>query len=164
MKKLFLAAIFIFFLSCPSHAEVLKGSASYDAPFKGFFGTWHVTSKIESSNNYSMFNKMSVDIWNLSGSGNVLVLENGLTGAVSSVTVENASKFPDGKKLKFTRVKEFTEGNYKYKHIESPEFILEGDIFKGYDTFTVEKYDLNNKLISVDVVKYKVIGQKIAGE
>ena len=148
----------------PSLAETLKGSTSYDAPFKGFFGTWHVTSKIESSNNYSMFNKMSVDIWNLSGSGNVLILENGLTGAISQIKVDNALSNLDGKKLKFTRVKEFESDGFKYKHIEQPEFILDKDIFRGYDTFKVEKYDLKGNLISVDVVKYKVIGQKIAGE
>ena len=91
MKKLFLALFFIFFINL-SYAETLKGGTSYDEAIKGFFGTWHVTSKIESSNNYSMFNKMSVDIWNLSGVGNVLFLENGLTGAKSSIQLEKAAE------------------------------------------------------------------------
>ncbi len=147
-----------------SYAETLKASASYDEPMKGFFGTWHVTSKIESSNNYSMFNKLSVDIWNLSGHGNVLILENGLTGAKSSIQINGSSDNLDGKKLKFVRVKEYKEGNYKYRHTESPEFILEGNIFRGYDTFKVEKFDLDNKLVSTNIVKYKVVGQKIAGD
>ena len=107
---------------------------------------------------------MSVDIWNLSGYNNVLILENGLTGATSQIKVDNALSNLDGKKLKFKRIKEFKDGEFKYKHIEQPEFILDGDIFRGYDTFTIEKYDLGGNLISVDVVKYKVIGQKIAGE
>lgn len=164
MKKFLLIFIFLIFLISPSNSETLRGSTSYDAPFKGFFGSWHVTSKIESSNNYSIFNKMSVDIWNLSGYNNVLILENGLTGAISQIKVDNALSNLDGKKLKFTRTKEFEENGFKYKHIEQPEFILDGDIFRGYDTFTIEKYDLKGNLISVDVVKYKVIGQKIAGE
>ena len=147
----------------PVYSEALKGGLSYDEVFKGFFGTWHVTSKLDSTNNFSMFNKTSVDIWNLSGHGNVLILDNVLTNAHSSISVDSIDNL-DGKKLKFTRVKEFKQGGFKYKHIETPEFILEGKIFKGYDTFTVEKYDLNDKLISVDVVKYKVIGQKIAGD
>ncbi len=162
MKRIFVLILLLFVL--PVSAETLKGSTSYTEALKGFFGTWHVTSKIESSNNYPMFNKLSVDIWNLSGQGNVLILENGLTGAISSIQVDNAQSNLDGKKLKFTRVKEFTDGKYKYRHIESPEFILDGDIFKGYDTFKVEKYSLNGGLVSVDVVKYKVIGQKIAGD
>ncbi len=161
MKKILFLILFLLFN--PAFAEPLRGSASYTEPMKGFFGTWHVTSKIESSNNYPKFNKLSVDIWNLSGQNNVLILENVLTKAKSSITVDNEDNL-DGKKLKFTRVKEFFEGKYKYKHTETPEFVLEGKIFKGFDTFKVEKYDLNGKLISLDVVKYKVIGQKIAGD
>lgn len=161
MKKLF---VFFLFLAMPVFAETLNASASYEEILQSFFGTWHVTSKLESTNNLSMFNKMSVDIWNLSGVGNVLILENGLTGAKSSIKVENAQNCLDGKKLKFTRVKEFTQGGYKYKHTESPEFILNGKIFRGYDTFKVEKFDLSGNLLSSDIVKYKVVGQKIAGD
>ena len=163
MKRI-LFILLLFFSINLAQAETLKASASYDEPLKGFFGTWHVTSKIESSNNYSMFNKLSVDIWNLSGMGNVLILENGLTGAKSSIQIEKASDNLDGKKLKFTRTKEYNEGNYKYKHTESPEFVLEGNVFKGYDTFKVEKFDLNGNLLSTYIVKYKVVGQKIAGD
>lgn len=163
MKKIFLFLI-LFFSVLAVNAETLKGGTSYDELVKGFFGTWHVTSKIESSNNYSMFNKASVDIWNLSGSGNVLFLENGLTGAKSSIYLNEASEDLDGKTLKFVRTKEFNQNGYKFKHIESPEFILDGKIFRGYDTFTVEKYSMDGNLISRDVVKYKVVGQKIAGD
>ena len=163
MKKLFLTVLLLITINF-AQAETLKGGTSYDEAIKGFFGTWHVTSKIESSNNYSMFNKMSVDIWNLSGAGDVLFLENGLTGAKSSIRLEKATENLDGKTLKFTRIKEYNQNGYKFKHIESPEFILDGKIFRGYDTFTVEKYSFDGSLISRDVVKYKVIGQKIAGD
>lgn len=163
MKQIFVI-LFLLLFSTSIYAETLNASANYEEVLNGFFGTWHVTSKIESTNNYTMFNKLSVDIWNLSGVGNVLILENGLTGAKSSIKVENAEENLDGKKLKFTRIKEYTQGEYKYKHTESPEFILNGKIFKGYDTFKVEKFDLSGKLISTDIVKYKVVGQKIAGD
>ena len=63
-----------------------------------------------------------------------------------------------------SRTKEYRENNFKYIHKETPEFMLDGDTFRGYDTFSIEKYDKNNNLISKDVVKYKVIGQKIAGD
>lgn len=162
MRK-YLLLILLLFLSLPAFGETLKGSASFDEQLKGFFGVWHVTSKIENTTNYSMFNKMSVDIWNLSGSGNVLILENTLTGATSSINV-NFEDSLDGKTLTFKRVKEFKSGNYKFKHTEVPKFVLNGKIFKGSDTYTVEKFDLKNNLISKDVVKYEVIGQKIAGD
>jgi len=153
----------ILFFTPPSKAETLKGGAVYDEIPKGFFGTWHVTSKIDYSNNAKMFNPLSVDIWNLSGAGNVLVLENATTGAKSSIQVTSNKGNFDGKTLKFQRTKEKVEGKYKIIQKESPEFVLEGDIFRGFDTFIVEKYE-NNKLISKDIVKYKVIGQKLSGE
>ena len=162
MKKIFLFLL-LFLTVNFCHAEALKASLSYDETIKSFFGTWHVTSKIESATNYSLFNKLSVDIWNLSGYGNVLILENALTGAKSSIQTTTSEDL-DGKHLKFTRIKEFKEGNFKYKHTETPEFTLKGDVFKGFDTFTVEKFDNEGHQISVDVVKYKVVGQKIAGD
>lgn len=162
MKK-FLVLIIIFTASIfPVNAEVLRGGATYDEIPKGFFGVWHVTSKMESSNNPSIFNKLSVDIWNLSGYGNVLILENSMTGAKSSIQVKPQKSY-DGKSLKFTRVKEETQGKIKTIQREAPEFVLEGNIFRGFDTYIIEKYE-DNKLISKDIVKYKVIGQKISGE
>ncbi len=165
MKKVYkLFIIFtILLITLNGHAETLKGGASYDVIPKGFFGIWHVTSKMESSNNPKIFNKLSVDIWNLSGQGNVLVLENAVTGAKSWIQVESNKGNFDGKTLKFNRRKEEKEGKYTYVQKESPEFVLDGNIFRGFDTFIIEKYE-NNKLISKDIVKYVVIGQKISGE
>ncbi len=163
MKKILLI-LFLVLSSNFANCETLKGSTSHTETLKGFFGIWHVTSKIESTNNHKLFNLMSVDIWNLSGAGNVLFLENGLTGAKSSISISEENYDLDGKKLKFVRTKEFTDGKYNYKHTETPEFCLEGNIFRGYDTFKIETFDLSYNPISIDVVKYKVIGQKITGD
>ena len=116
MKKIFLAIFLVFILQSFARAEVLRGGATYDEIPKGFFGVWHVTSKMESSNNPSLFNKLSVDIWNLSGYGNVLILENSMTGAKSSIQVTPQKNY-DGKSLKFTRVKEEIQGKTKTVHI-----------------------------------------------
>lgn len=159
MKKIL---ILLLFLMLPCGAQTLHGGATYDEIPKGFFGIWHVTSKMENSNNPKIFNKLSVDIWNLSGYGNVLILENAMTGAKSSIQVQPQKSY-DGKTLKFMRIKEQKEGKYKVVQKESPEFVLDGGIFRGFDTFIIEKYE-DNKLISKDIVKYKVIGQKISGE
>lgn len=162
MKKFLLFFIFVL-LFLPAGAQTLQGGAVYDEIPRGFFGTWRVFSRMESSNNPSMFNKASVDIWNLSGAGNVLVLENAVTGAKSSIQITPQKGSYDGKTLKFQRVKEETEGKFKYIQRESPEFVLDGDIFRGHDIFIVEKYE-NGKLISKDVVKYVVLGKKLSGE
>lgn len=163
MKKCFILFFTFVTLLLPVSAETLKGGAVYDAIPKGFFGTWKVLSKMESSNNPSMFNKLSVDVWNLSGAGNVLVLENAVTGAKSSIQIKPENGGYDGKTLKFQRIKEEVEGKFKYIQRESPEFVLDGNVFKGHDTFIIEKYE-NDKLISKDVVKYIVLGKKVSGE
>ena len=67
MIKIIFTLFFIVIFQFQAFGETLRASASFDEPIKSFYGTWHVTSKIESTNNPSKFNKLSVDIWNLSG-------------------------------------------------------------------------------------------------
>ncbi len=161
MRKILIALVLLFTLNC-AQAEVLRATVSKDEIPKGFFGTWHVTSKLSETNNPELFNTISVDIWTLGGYGNTLILENVHTGASSSIQVESQKNL-DGKTLKFQRVKSNTRGNMKIVQKESPEFRLDGNIFTGYDTYIIERY-VNNKLIQKDVVKYKVVGQKISGD
>lgn len=161
MRKIFIALILMFTITC-AQAEVLRATVTKDEIPKGFFGTWHVTSKIAETNNRELFNPVSVDIWTLGGYGNTLILENVQSGASSSIQVESQKNL-DGKTLKFQRVKTDTRGNMKIVQKESPEFKLNGNIFTGYDTYIIERY-VNNQLIKKDVVKYKVVGQKISGE
>lgn len=161
MRKFLIALILILTLNC-AQAEVLHATITKDEIPKGFFGTWHVTSKISETNNPELFNPISVDIWTLGGYGNTLILENVQSGASSSIQVESQKNL-DGKTLKFQRVKSDTRGNMKIVQRESPEFRLNGNIFTGYDTYIIERY-VNNQLIKKDVVKYKVVGQKISGD
>lgn len=149
------------FVTLSVSAAALKGSVSETKIPKGFFGTWRVTSKLHIATDYSKFNKMSVDVWSLSGYDNILILENPLSGATSQIQIEDNNI--EGQKLKFTRYKTEREGPYVIKYTEVPEIVLEGEIFKGIDTFTIEKFQ-NNALIEKDVVQYKVVGQKISGE
>ena len=74
MKKAIFVILVLIFNTLFASAETLKGGTVYDIVPRGFFGTWHVVSKMQSSNNPKIFNKLSVDIWNLSAMGNVLIL------------------------------------------------------------------------------------------
>ncbi len=161
MRKILIALILLFTINC-AQAEVLRAGVSRDEIPKEFFGTWHVTSKLVETNNPELFNTISVDIWTLGGYGNTLILENIHSGASSSIQVESQKNL-DGRTLKFQRVKSDMRGDLKIVQKESPEFKLNGNIFVGYDTYIIERY-LNNKLIQKDVVKYKVVGQKISGD
>ena len=97
MRKIFIALVLLFTLNC-AQAEVLRATVSKDEIPKGFFGTWHVTSKLSETNNPELFNTISVDIWTLGGYGNTLILENVHTGASSSIQVESQKNL-DGKTL-----------------------------------------------------------------
>ena len=68
----------------------------------------------------------------------------------------------DGALLKFRRVQEKGDGANKIVLTETPEITLEGDVFKGYDTFFIEKYK-DGVLYKKEVVKYKIVGQRIVG-
>lgn len=156
MKK-FLVFLFLFLSCFPScvNAEVLKASISASEVSEGFMGTWHVTSKLIESTNPSKFNPLSVDIWTLSRIGESLILENPVSGARSTINITEAKD----KILRFSRTG-YDDGVIT---VETPTLKLNGNIFFGEDTLTFEQYE-GTKLIKKDVVKYKLVGQKIAGE
>ncbi len=166
MKKFLLFFLIFFGSLLNANAMSLQGGVSESVINKGFFGTWHVTSKIIESNSSSEFNALSVHIWNLSGYGNVLILENQFSGARSEIKVEKAIDGPnggmDGSLLKFRRTQEKGDGANKIILTETPEITLQGDIFKGFDTFFIEKYK-DGVLYKKEVVKYKIVGQRIIG-
>lgn len=158
MKKYILILIsFLFFSS--ANAFSLKGGVQEEYIPNGFFGSWGVISKLDSSNNPAMFNRQSKDIWTLSGYSNVLILQNPQTGAYSEIVIKDKNK--DGKTLKFQREKFVEENNIKIKYKESVSFALLGNNFSGTDKFIVERYDKNNTLIKKDEATYLIEGVKI---
>lgn len=146
----------------PANCATLSGGVSENIINKGFFGTWHVTSKLIETNSSSQMDKLSVHIWNLSGSGNVLILENQFSGARSEIKVDKATNNVDGALLKFKRILEQGDEGGKIVLTETPEITLKGDIFQGYDTIYIEKYK-DGVLYKKEVVKYKLVGQRMNG-
>lgn len=160
MKKLapFIAIIILFCTVALSFAASLSGGISATDVLNQFYGRWHVTSKVLECDNPKMFNNLSVDIWELSGHQNVLVLTNPNSGATSSISIEN--KNIDGKTLKFTRTKVDQLGDEKVVYLEMPELTIDGSVFLGFDTYIVERYK-NGALTKRSMVKYKIVGQRI---
>lgn len=155
MKRIFLILCISFCFALYADAEVLKASISASEVSEGFMGTWHVTSKLVESTNAARFNPLSVDIWNLSRNGDTLTLENPVSGARSAINITEAKD----KTLRFSRTA-YDDGVVT---VETPTLKLNGNIFFGEDILTIEQYE-GTKLIKKDVVKYKLVGQKIAGE
>ena len=157
MKKIFLVLFSLAFLS--AHSMVLKGGVNEDYIPKGFFGSWGVISKLQNTNNPSLFNRESRDIWSLSGYNNILFLENFETGAKSQIEIKNKEKDT----LKFQRKKEAKTNEGKIIYKETVEFHLLKNRFSGTDKFIVEKYNLKNSLIERNEAIYQVEGTKISG-
>ena len=160
MKKVFLIFICLLFLFV--NAETLKGGVYEEYIPKGFFGSWGVISKLNSSTNPSIFNYESKDIWMLSGYSNILILQNVESGAYSEIEIQEKSI--EGKTLKFERQKSIRTKDGKQIHKEKVQFVLSGKNFSGTDEFIVENYDRNNKYINSDSAKYTIEGVRISGQ
>ena len=95
IKKI-LVILLLFFGTCVT-GQTLKAGVSIDSVPKAFYGTWRVVAKIDKqTGNRVNFKPNTIDVWNLSRSGNVINLNNPFTGASASVTVD----YVDGKIMK----------------------------------------------------------------
>ena len=94
-------------------------------------------------------------MWNLFKSGDVITLENPVSGAQASITVKDATE----NTFTFQRI----TGDSSEKVTETAALTLNGDSFTGYDTMSV-KYYKNGKLLKEENVKYKLKAMKISGE
>lgn len=158
MRKIFLTIFCMLFLM--AYSSALKGGVTEEYIPDGFFGSWGVISKLNSSNNPDIFNYESRDIWMLSGHGNILILENLESKAHGEIKIKDKSK---NNSLKFDREKIVEKNGRKIIYKESVSFVLYGNTFSGYDNFIVETYE-NGKQIKKDIAKYNVSGVKISGD
>ena len=160
MKKILLILLLFLFLN--TQATTLKGGVIEEYIPKGFYGSWGVISKLQKSNNPTMFNYQSKDIWILSGHNNILILQNLESGAISEIQVNE--KTTDGKTLKFYREKISKNEDFKLIYKETVQFKLSGNNFSGSDDFVVEKYDKKGALLEKNEANYRVEGVKISGD
>lgn len=121
---------------------------------KTFYGTWRVeSSKIESDS--QIFKEKSLDIWNLSRNANVIKLCNPFNGASAQITVNRV----ENNNITFTK-----EGKYGKKILtDIVEMDINGNEFSGVNTIKLTTYE-NGKIIKTETAKYKIIGEKIAGQ
>ena len=158
MRKFFILISFLILFFNPQFAvsKMIEGGITVtDRVPSGFFGTWRVIAARINTTNTQMFAPYSAEIWNLSKSGDVITLENPVSGAQASITVKDATEST----FTFQRV----TGDGSEKVTETAALTLIGDSFSGYDTMSV-KYYKNGKLLKEENVKYKLKAEKIGGE
>jgi hypothetical protein len=118
-----------------------------------FYGTWRVVSKMTSSNS-GIFKEKSLDVWNLSRTGDVITLYNLFNGAKAQITVSEA----DTRHVIFTK-------NAKQKDkelVDTVEININGDSFEGVDKIMIKTY-VNGKIEKTESAKYHITGEKIGG-
>ena len=157
MKKI-LFIILILSALCfpvPSPAMTLTGgvSATENVP-TGFFGSWQVSAVRSDTTNTDMFAPYSVEIWNLSKTGDVITLTNPVSGAQASITVKNATTDT----FTFQRV----TGDKNEKVTETAKLTLSGDNFYGLDTMSVKTFK-NGMLAKEERCSYKLKAKKLSG-
>ncbi len=158
MSKLikFILLFFITVICCSAsfaHNETTVLSGEVTMIPRTFYGTWRVvSSKIDSDSN--IFKEKSLDIWNLSRTGNVISLCNPFNGAKAEITIERV----EANDIVFTKI-----GNYGKKILtDKVELSIDNDSFTGTNTIKLDTYS-DGKLIKTETATYKIRGEKIAG-
>ena len=155
MKRMVLFLfLYIFLAVCTVNAAqptVLTGSVSM-VP-KSFYGTWRVISeRIEQ--NSDIFKEKSLDVWNLSRTGDVITLYNMFNGAKAEINVENSND----KHVIFTKSGEYG----KKKLTDKADIIIDGDYFEGFDYIRIDTY-VGGKIVKTQSATFKIRGEKIGG-
>lgn len=163
MQKVFLFflifSVFFCSISTVFAAEnyTIKAGISIDKIPKEFYGTWRVSSSLQSTNSTELFKENTVDLWNLSRVGDVITLDNPFTGAHASIMVDEVK----GRLIKFKKI-----GDYDGKKLtDTVQLTLGSDTFTGVNTLkfdTISKSD--GHVLKSEIGTYRLSGEKISGE
>ena len=158
-RKLFFLILGIILLISSALAEetyTIKAGISLDKIPKEFYGTWRVTSRLDSSNSGEIFKEKSIDLWNLSRVGDVITLDNPFSGAKASITVDEVSD----RVIKFKKI-----GDYDNKKLtDTVELTLGKETFTGTNRLKLDTIsDLDGHVIKSEIAVYKLTGEKISG-
>lgn len=157
--RVYASCLLVFFtlLSVPAEEAVLKTGISIDKVPKDFYGTWRVASKLISTNAKELFKENNVDLWNLSRSGNVITLDNPLSGAKASIIISNLSD----RSIKFKKV-----GDYESKKLtDTVQLTLGKNTFKGVNNLKLDTIsEIDGHVLKTEWATYDLSGEKISGE
>ena len=157
LKKI--VVFFVLFVGLSVSAETLKaGVSKIGSVPNSFYGNWRVLAKIDKQSGDVYFKPVTVDVWNLSRSGDDINLNNPFTGASASVKLD----YVDGNIIRFSKTGEY-DGNKKLT--DTVDLKLNGDTFTGVNYLTLETFSIHDKsLIKKDTAVYILKGEKISGK
>ncbi len=139
----------------PKGKMVLNGGVSeVDKMPVEIYGKWAIHSTLLQAQNRDEFRESTSDMWIFSRMGDGITLTNPVTEASATISVDEVVN----KTARFSRESQSSRKREK----ETVQIKIDGESFSGIDTFVIEKYK-NGKLISQNVVKYKLQGTKVSG-
>ena len=159
MKRFFAFVILFIFVCLPIYAEnkTLSAGVSIEEIPKAFFGCWIVRAKLDDTNNYKIFKPQSIDTWTLCRVGDKITLNNSFTGATADISI----KAVEGNLMVFSKKAAYDNKTF----IDTVSIRLEEGKFSGINTLTIETNSLiDNHLMKTEFARYKIYGEKIAGE
>ncbi len=147
---------FMFILAC--RAEVIQAGITIEQVPKKLFGSWRISGKLEQTNAPYAFRPQSIDFWNLTRLGNIIELDNPMSGANSEIQVDAV----EGNVIVFTRKVDYDKNKTL---TDTVRIRLNNDTFTGVNTLKLETFSLiDGHLIKTQNATYHIRGEKIAGE
>lgn len=134
---------------------VLKGSVS--AVPQAMYGLWRVVSNRIDTDSPISFKEKGLDLWNLSLENDVIILSNPFSGASAKVEINSV----ENNSVVFTK-----KGKYGNKNLtDTVRIKINQESFEGIDELRLDTVsEVNGKVIKTETAKYKLQGEKIAGE
>lgn len=152
----------IFLASAPSSdylaakpPPVLNGSVeAIDKMPPAIYGQWAIRSTLLQAKYPDDYKSTTSDVWVFTRWNDYLTLTNPVTEATATISIDEVVN----NRARFSR----TSTSPRKHERETVQITIDSERFSGTDTFVIEKYK-DGKLISQDVVKYKVQGTKVSG-
>ncbi len=153
---LILLLLFTITLGISAQETVLKTGISIDKVPNELYGTWRVSSKLISTNSKGLFKEKSVDLWNLSRTSDVIILDNPFTGANASIMIDEVN----GDFIKFKKV-----GDYDSKKLtDTVQLNLGKETFTGINYLKLDTVsEVDGHVIKSETAVYELTGEKISG-
>ena len=139
-------------------AEVIEAGISLDLIPRNLYGSWRVQAKLEQTNAPRRYRPQSLDFWNLSRAGEIIELDNPMSGANAKISIEAV----EGNLVVFSKKQAYDDNKVL---TDTVTIRLNGDKFNGLNTLKLEHFSLiDNHLIKTETATYLITGEKVAGE
>ncbi len=139
-------------------ATVLEAGVSIDEVPKALYGTWSVKAVLDRTNSPATFKPQSLDNWSLSRLGDIITLDNHMTGASAKISVRAI----EGNLIVFSKRAEYDNNKIL---TDTVTVRLDANSFTGINTLTLETFSLVDKhLMKSETASYNIKGEKIAGD